>query len=361
VWRVGAALAVVGSIAACSGGSSDNAAKAPDRPAPLVLDQATARPGVQRDEPVIVAGEPVRLGVRFHGGTPPYHVAFVARPLARKLVLTPAEDAADGLEAAGSAPTDPNARSETYTIPVKVTDATGEQVASKVQLRLVGAGERERDAPGGAPWIDVTDVAGRRRYSHFANEQLSLRVHLGDPVDQPRLELRDAEGDAVFGMRLRTPLAMPFTMPLQLPRFVSAGDYRLAIGGTEVDLRIDGPSYSAMSALTIDGLLLWGGADLRADRGTRMIRGELVFVEARFGGFRGAVTARLKLRDSSGDTVAHADLGTTRPATRGATARAAAGGRWTVPGNLSAGRYTLEVEVREGDATSAMSREVTLE
>jgi len=360
VYRVAVVLSLVaGALAGC--GKRDAAPAGPEI-AELSIEPANA----PRQPPVLVAGEPARVGLRIRGGRPPYRIRLSSEPLHGELSAAPAAADAAGVDAALRVEIERDAAAGSHSVTATVTDADGAVAEARRPLQLAGRGSPETPAPGAPPWLAGEDVAGRRRADLYRGEAVTLRGRLAEPGPY-RLELTDPDGARVAqtgGVAEDAAIGLPF----EIPRLARPGRYRLSLsadaGGEPLaaaEFRVAGEPYPAVSALTVDELGIYGGADRRSDRKALLRRGETVRVELRVGGAREQVAATLRLRDRAGAIAATAPIGTARPASQARDARLMVGGDWSVPTSLAPGRYRLEAEASEGDDLSAVYREVQLE
>ncbi len=364
------AILLVAATAACSDDPKSNAPKSPPRPAPpsqpLALRDISVGPAIaRRDSGVLIAGEKVRVGFRVRGGRPPYRVALTAEPLKGALTLAPEADSAFGVEAAVQLDLDARVASGTYPIPIRVHDANGAEVVDEVTITVAGDSETDLPMPEHAPWVTVVDVAGRRRAGYYRGEQVAIRGDLGDSPGEVLVTITEPGGALLASSPATLERGKPFEMRMGLPRLSRPGRYVIVVtqGKTVARsaLTILGEPYPPMDKLAIDKLALWGGTDQRTDRKARLIRGETMLVEARFGGWKQEVRGRLHLRDANGKLVVKAGLGSARPDAPRPDARALLARRWTVPKAIARGRYTVEVELQEGDDVSSTFREVLID
>lgn len=364
------AVVLAAAVAACKDDPESNARKPPPRPAPpsqpLVLRDVTVGPAIaRRDSGVIIAGEKVRVGFRVRGGRPPYRVELLAEPLKGELTLAPKKDTAFGVEAALQTVVDPRVASGTYPIPIRVRDANGAEVVDEVTVTVVGDSATERPLPDQAPWVTVVDIAGRQRGGFYRGEQVTILGDLGGMAGEATFTITEPDGTRLVSSAAALEKDEHFEMAMGIPRLARPGDYIVEVShGKTVargTLTVFGEPYPPMQKLTIDKLALWGGSDQRTDRKARLIRGETMLVEARFGGWKKQVRGRLRLRDDKGKEIVKTGLGAARPAAPHPDARALLAARWTVPANIERGRFTVEVELREGDHVSSITREVLID
>ena len=365
------AVLLAAAAAACSDDPTSNAAKAPPRPSlpeqPLAIRDITVGPALaRRDSGIIVAGEKVRVGFRVRGGRPPYRVELVAEPVKGELTLAPNETTAFGVEAALQMIVDVGVATGTYPVPIRVRDANGAQVDSESMIQVVGAnGQEPTPLPGKPPWVTVVDIARRRRGGFYRGEQVTILGDLGGKSGEASVTITEPDGTLVASSVAPVEQDKPFEMALGVPRLARPGAYAIVVtqGRTVARgvLQVAADPYPPVDKLTIDELALWGGSDQRTDRKARLIRGEAMLVEARFGGWKEQVRGRLRLRNDRGKEVYKTGLGAARPAAPRPDARALLAARWTVPDKIERGRYTVVIEIQEGDDVSASFREVLID
>jgi hypothetical protein len=257
------------------------------------------------------------------------------------------------------------APSGVYRLRATVTDARGHSAtAMSGDWTLIGNNARILPARSAPPFVEVVDVAGRRRESFVRGEAITIRATL---PGQRAAEIALHGPDGVELARTRQPLSasgeLSFSIPV--PRLARSGAHGLDViadDGTRLSetIMISSPPFAPAGKLVVDGLALRGGEDLRAPRAGLLERGELVSAEARVGGGRVAVTGKLKLHTTGGELVDQVELGRAEIAHPGPDGRVYIQGQWRVPAAIAPGRYQLQVAVMEGDDVSLRYREVLI-
>lgn len=345
-----------------------------------------------RDQNELIAGEPVRIGMRILGGKPPYRIAVKVvgqgnfaghpAPLDDSFELGPQDDSAQGIETAVAGQLNAGALSGVYRLIVTLADAAGSTGRGQSgDVRIIGAdAPLMPQSPGGIdPAVEVADIAGRQRQSFIRGEQVTVRARL------PKAKTKIATADMVILAPDGAPLAHTRSLPvgesgevlvpLDIPRLLAPGTYGLAFraGSGELAtgaLRVVGEPFPPAASVTVDRFAIYGGNDGRAVRTSTLRRGEKVTIEARVGGIRKRAALALRLHGRRG-VVAEAELGQAEPlaipGSGQAMSRPAPGGRvyilgtWRVPDNLGPGPYQLEVEATEEQHVSTRIRQVILE
>lgn len=433
-----------------SGHAAGQAGEGANRNAPagaLAADRLTvdAAQG-PRDGNGLIAGERARIGLHITGGRPPYRIHLRAErqghPLQPEQVppldarITPSLPAgtsgpsggpsyppsggsshpssggptaqAGAREIALQALLDARAPSGIYRVRATVYDRYQAQAtAVSEDIPIIGSDAPVRPASSTEPFVEVLDLARRRRRAFVRGERVAIHarlpgagamaelaiVHAGPGTESGTGPVTNAEsgfayarlGGAVLLHATGRPVSADgdLLVPLDIPRLARPGDYHVWVAaardthaaGTRTPsagtraiiatgtLRVAGAPFPPVERLTVDDLSIHGGADGRSRRTGRLQRGERLQIEARVGGARAQVTGVVRLRAPNGGLVAESPMGQgpieiTAPAP---DARVLLAGTWTVPVSIPPGRYQLQVEIMEGDHVSARYRDVLVE
>jgi hypothetical protein len=118
------------------------------------------------------------------------------------------------------------------------------------------------------------------------------------------------------------------------------------------------PSYSPTDRLLVDALFFYGGESFLQPFEGELERGQKLRVDARVGGVKQAVDWELRLRSARGawqHRFARATFAAMKPEERHYVS-----GEVVIDKTLAPGRYSLELEVREGDWVSNLYRQIVV-
>lgn len=352
----------------CTSPNRDADNDAPSVPAALhVGDVSIDALGAPRDDNPLIAGEDVRLGARIHGGTPPLAlrleaVLVGARPGPVAPIDARHELTTGAAELALAAPLDMRATSGVYRLRATVTDARGQSAtAESGDFTLIGSDAETAPAPAPPPFIEVTDVAGRRRRSFVRGERVTVHAELPGE-SSARLTLRDPRGVVLATSEQRL-TSGGLRLPIDIPRLAQDGAHEVHVRGTRgtetrAALVVTGMPFAPATELVIDGMSLYGGKDQRARRAGLLTRGEPLTVEIRVGGVRVAASATLRIYTPAGALLSETALGRAELAHPEPRGRVYIQGAWRVPPDITPGRYQLQAEAIENDHVTIRYREV---
>lgn len=362
-------------------------------PALAVSDLTIDAANEPRDGNGLIAGERARIGLRIAGGQPPY------RGVIRSVRIgvmgddsPPPIDAefqpqggVDGQRSAGDQPDDieigihavlaRRSRSGVYQLRATVTDSGGRTAtAVSGDVRIIGDDAPVLSPPGQARFVEVVDVAGRRRRSFVRGEPVTIRVALPGARDA-LIRLLDPSGRGLAETRLPVDAAGAVRFPLTVPRLAQLGAHQILVRGvasaepgaatepaslaTSGVLQVEGRAWAPAGKLQIDAMAVYGGRDGRAPRAVVLRRGESLTLEARIAGGQKRVSLSVRLSGRAG-VVSDEHLGETLIARPSAMTRVYARGTFTVPEKIAIGRYQLQLQAEEGGLVSMRSREVVI-
>lgn len=347
-----------------------------DSAAPVASDEQAAPLRVEllaidtkiapRGERPFIAGEQLVLTLRVAGGTAPYELQLLTSKGNPRLASGAVDIEAQlaSVETAVEVATHSEVESGNYGLAVRVNDAQGRgSLVRSEPFEVVGMDAPLAEGGDNPLALRVVDVAGRARASFYQGEEIHLRALL--PTLTPVAVGIVADDEREFmPVRSYQPADLRVDIPLMVPRLARVGAYRVDAATdtaqASVPLRVVGRSFPAQTQLALSELVVRGGADLRAPRAGLLKRGETLQVEALAAGIRSEATAELRLRDRASKIVARVELPRIVPADLHPEARVLVSGTWTPAEDLLPGRYTLELELSEGDRVAALYREIQL-
>lgn len=328
-----------------------------------ILDvDAALRP---RGDRPLIAGEALRLALRISGESPPYEVKVITSSgdprLAEGTTRIGDAQSETPVESALELPLHREVPSGHYGLAVHVSSAKGAGLARSEPFEVVGTGAELLPEPAAPPFLEVVDVAGRRRKEFFAGESLRVRARFdGDTRVAVGII---ADDDRPFMARASYQLdSGVLDMPLSIPRLARPGHYEVAVASKKHEvtspLVVTGKPFPPAGKLGVDALTLYGGPDHRTRRKGILTRGEPLRIEARVAGAKKKVKLLVRLRTRTGSVASENDLAAVDVRDADPRARFFATGSWTVPSSLRPGRHTLEIEILEGDHVATLYREV---
>ncbi len=328
----------------------------------LALDAQIAARGTRP----FIAGEKALLTLRVEGGVPPYALQILTTQGNPRLASGSLDIEArwSTLEMAVELDLYSEVQSGSYGLGLRVTDAEGASSDARSQpFEVVG-----RDAPRSTSSdkslaLQVVDVAGRPRASFYQGEAIRIQALLPSP-QEVALAIVAEDERAFMPVRRYQPEDVRLDMKVLVPRMARVGHYRVDLAtealNASVPLAIAGREFPAQTQLGIGELAILGGPNLRAPRPGVLLRGEALWIEAIAGGIHERANAKLRLRDRAGKIVSSLDLADVTPADPHPQARSLVSGRFEPQADLLPGRYTLEVELSEGDQVAVLYRELEL-
>lgn len=383
----------VAALVACAESSSP----VPEKPAPAlqVVSLSIDAKHAPRGDAGLIAGEPVRIGIRIHGGEGPYTGRVTASRVGRRTddrSVAPIDasvridnTAADGTLAIATLTTlATNALSGVYRLRAHMTDADGNQtVRHSAEWRLIGNDAALLPAPTGSTFVQFLDVAGRRRSAFVRGERVMVHVRVpstsasaSTPVSDVAMEFRDPDGEMLANTRIPLPppersttgdhaAARDLRFPLDVPRLARAGIHtlRFSVGDDPPligSLSIAGTPWVKATALVVEAMTIYGGTDRREIRTGRLRMGETLTLEARVGGALKRVALSVRLSGHLG-VADNRSLGEATIARPHPSHRVFVEGTWQVPTALIPGRYQLQIQAIEEDNVSVRTREVIIQ
>lgn len=378
-----------------------------------------------RDGHSLIAGETARIGLRITGGRPPYRIHLRAerqgRPLqpeqsppldARVTPSLPTEPSGPSggptasprtREIALQAILDARAPSGIYRVRATVRDQHEARATSTSEdITIIGSDAPVRPVPVTEPFVEILDLAQRRRRAFVRGERVAIHARLpgagatadlvivqagldvGPAPAEARTESLESTNTGLGGTVLLRATGRPLSaggdllVALDIPRLARPGDYQVLVAASRARdthaagtrqivamgmLRVAGTAFAPVRRLTLDALSIHAGADGRSPRTGRLQRGERLHIEVRVGGARAQITGMVRLRAQDGRMVAESPIGQgpieiTTPAP---DARVFLAGTWTIPVTITPGRYQLQAEVVEGEHVSARYRDILVE
>ena len=319
----------------------------------------------------LVAGESARVELGVSEGAPPYTIELsLIDSMDKRVERFPEVQASpdqggSSVTVASGVRIPRTVRSGSYRLRAAARDSSSARVtAMSKPFEVVGDGAPLTQDHGSPAALIVVDAGGRRRASFHRGERLQIQVKAGAIAGSAQLMISAPSGAVLAESTLAATADGGLSLAFDIPRLALAGDYHLKVTGRDVELSstlaVEGEPFAPLAKLGIDSLDIFGGTDSRSARGAILSRGETLLIEARVGGYEQSVAATLRLRDSSGALADESKLGERRASQQHPTARIFVGGSWTVPEQLSAGNYTLEVEASEGDRVSTRHRRIVL-